>query len=88
MYYFCYRGRGNLREVQKDDFDLGRDGQGRKYVTIKVKRQTKNHKGDSLAHVDNKDGLVYELPGKFLGSTPIKDNWLIIPPANIVWEGI
>lgn len=66
LYYYCNRGRENLREVQKEDFELGRDGQGRKFVTLKIKRQTKNHRGDNLADVDHKDGRMYELPGIYI----------------------
>ena len=63
LFYFCNRGRENLREVQKEDFELGKDGQGRKFVAVKTKRQTKNHRGENLNDVNNKDGRMYELPG-------------------------
>ena len=44
LYYFCNRGRENLRDVQKEDFELKVDGQGRRYITLKFQRQTKNHR--------------------------------------------
>ena len=108
MYYFCNRGRENIRDVQKDDFELKGDSKGlryvrvkkglryvmikkglryarvkkglryvrfkkglryvrvkkgRRYVRLKVKRQTKNHRGDDLTDHDNKDGMMFEIPG-------------------------
>jgi hypothetical protein len=65
LYYFCNRGRENLRDVQKEDFELKVDGQRRRYITLKFQRQTKNHRGDNLTDVDMKDGRMYEMPGKF-----------------------
>jgi hypothetical protein len=49
-------GRENLRDVKQNDFELCRDGQGRKYVSVKVQRQTKNHRGDNLTDDNSKDG--------------------------------
>ena len=48
MYYFCNRGRENLREIQKDDFEIKNDSTGLKYVMMKKRRQTKNHRGDEF----------------------------------------
>lgn len=45
LYYFCKRGRENLRELQKRDFQLHMSAQGRRFFTVKS-RQTKNHRGD------------------------------------------
>ena len=41
LYYFCNRGRENIRDVKKDDFGLKRDAKGLRYVRVKVTRQTK-----------------------------------------------
>ena len=68
LFYFCNRGRENLRDVKKDDFELCRDGQGRKYVSVKVQRQTKNHRGDNLTDDNSKDGRMYEIPSRFQNS--------------------
>ena len=68
LFYFCNRGRENLRDVNKNDFELCRDGQGRKYVSVKVQRQTKNHRGDNLTDDNSKDGRMYEIPGRFQNS--------------------
>ena len=65
LYYFCKRGKENLRDVHKEDFELKVDGQGRRYITLKFQRQTKNHNGDNLTDIDIKDGRMYEMPGKF-----------------------
>jgi len=63
VYYFCNRGREHIRDVQKDDFELKRDSKGLRYVRIKVKRQTTNHRGDDLTDHDDKDGRMFEIPG-------------------------
>jgi hypothetical protein len=45
MFYFCRRGRQNLRELKKDDFDLKVNAQGQRYV-VKIKDElTKNPQG-------------------------------------------
>lgn len=64
MYYNCNRGRENVREVRKEDFEVNTDTLGRKYIRMKTKRQTKNHRGDDITDHDDKDGRVYENPGK------------------------
>lgn len=74
QFYFCSRGRENLREVQKADFELGRNGQDRKYVGLKIRRQTKNHRGENLADIDHSDGRMYELPGK---TSPVKISTIV-----------
>ena len=51
--------------MKKNDFELCRDGQGRKYVSVKVQRQTKNRRGDNLNDDNSKDGRMYEIPGRF-----------------------
>jgi hypothetical protein len=61
MYYFCNRGRENIRDVQKDDFDLKNDAKGLRYVLVKVSRQTKNHIGDDLMDKDDKDGRITDV---------------------------
>ncbi|CAC5389342.1 KCTD1_15 [Mytilus coruscus] len=63
LYYFCNRGRENIRDVQRDDFELKRDAKGLRYVRVKVVRQTKNQRGDDFTDVDDKDGRMYEIPG-------------------------
>lgn len=63
MYYNCNRGREHVREVRKEDFEVNTDTLGRKYIRMKTKRQTKNHRGDDITDHDDKDGRVYENPG-------------------------
>ena len=48
LYYYCHRGRENVRDVQKSDFEIKAYSQVRRYISIKKKRQTKNHRGDVL----------------------------------------
>ncbi|XP_062598942.1 uncharacterized protein LOC134260397 [Saccostrea cucullata] len=62
IYYFCNRGRENLRELQKTDFTVSVDSTGREYVTVK-ERQTKNHRGDDLQDMSSKQGRMYDKPG-------------------------
>ncbi|CAC5424986.1 unnamed protein product [Mytilus coruscus] len=57
------QGRENIRDVQRDDFELKRDAKGLRYGRVKVVRQTKNHRGDDFTDVDDKDGRMYEIPG-------------------------
>ena len=69
LYHSCNRGRENIRDVQRDDFELKRDAKGLGYVRVRVVRQSKNHRGDNLTDVDDKDGRMYEIPGKlFIGN--------------------
>ncbi|XP_069140976.1 uncharacterized protein KIAA1958-like [Argopecten irradians] len=61
LYYFCNRGRENLRDIKKSDFQISIDAEGRRYVTVNS-RQTKNHRGDDLRDKD-KEGRMYDQPG-------------------------
>jgi len=63
LYYFCNRGRENIRDVLKSDFEMKTDAKGLRYVQVKMVRQTENHRGDDLRDVDDKDGRMYEIPG-------------------------
>ena len=63
LYYFCNRGRENIEGVLKSDFEMKTDAKGLRYVQMKIVRQTKNHSGDDLRDVDDKDGRMYEIPG-------------------------
>jgi len=66
LYYFCNRGRENIRDVMKSDFEMKTDAKGLRYVRVKMVRQTKNHRGDNMTDVDDKDGRMYEIAGTFL----------------------
>ena len=46
MFYFCRRGRQNLRELKKDDFALKVNAQGQRYVVKTKDELTKNHRVD------------------------------------------
>ena len=63
LYFFCNRGRENLREVKTDDFKVCVDSTGKKYVEVCTKKQTKNHRGDDVTDVDKKEGRMYEKTG-------------------------
>ena len=58
VYYFCNRGRENIRDVQKDDFELKGDSKGLRYVRVrKGLRYVMIKKGLRYARV--KKGLRY-----------------------------
>ena len=63
LYFFCNRGRENLRELLKTDLTLSKDSSGREYVSLSHQRQTKNHRGD-VHDKDQKQGRMYDKPGK------------------------
>ncbi|KAK3082769.1 hypothetical protein FSP39_004871 [Pinctada imbricata] len=58
FYYFCNRGRENLRELQKEDFTVCVDSSGREYVTVR-----ENHRGDDLHDDSSKQARMYDKPG-------------------------
>lgn len=65
MYYFCNRGRENLREIQKDDFEIKNDSTELKYVMMTKRRQTKNHRGDEF-DIDEREARMYEKRGRYI----------------------
>lgn len=57
MLHFGRRGRENLRQLQRSDFAVQRDGEGSLYVYKTRDEQTKNHQSD-----DNRaEGRMYEI---------------------------
>ena len=50
----------------KSDFEMKTDAKGLRYVRVKMVRQTKNHRGDNMTDVDDRDGRMYEIAGTFL----------------------
>ncbi|XP_033756092.1 uncharacterized protein LOC117338811 [Pecten maximus] len=63
MYFFCKRGRENLRSLKKSDFVIRVDSQGKRYVVMKTEHQTKNHRGDDLQNEHFSQARMYEIPG-------------------------
>jgi len=49
MLYFCRRGRQNLRDLKKEDFRIGTDPDGVKYVYKAKDELTKNHRENDEA---------------------------------------
>ncbi|XP_014672132.1 PREDICTED: uncharacterized protein LOC106812703 [Priapulus caudatus] len=45
LFYFCRRGRENMRDLKVSDFEVASDEIGRRYVREKTSEQTKNHTG-------------------------------------------
>ena len=44
MFFFCRRGRQNLRELKRDDFAIKTNPQGLRCVVKKTDELTKNHR--------------------------------------------
>lgn len=61
MVHLCNRGRENLREMKRDDFQISCDSAAHRYISINDK-QTKNHHGDNTAEM-SQQGRMYETPG-------------------------
>ncbi|XP_062597494.1 uncharacterized protein LOC134258910 [Saccostrea cucullata] len=62
MLHFCNRGRENLRNMEKDDYVINVDADGRRFVVNNISRLTKNHRGDS-GDDDTNAARMYEQPG-------------------------
>lgn len=60
MLHFGRRGRENLRDLQRDDFAVTRDGQGALYAHKLRDELTKNHQTDDT----KSEGRMYEIKGK------------------------
>lgn len=62
MIHFGRRGRENIRNLERDDFAVTRDGEGSMYF-YKVKDElTKNHQTDDA----RTEGRMYEMKGIFI----------------------
>ena len=62
IFYFCRRGRENIRELEASDFEIKVDADNRCYV-VKVKsEQTKNHTGTTNEN-EGDGGRMYEIGG-------------------------
>lgn len=59
MLNFCNRGRENLRDLKKDDFEICSDG-NRDYVTLKSSKLTKNHRGDEKEQQSEDANRMYD----------------------------
>jgi hypothetical protein len=50
MLFFCRRGRQNLRQLKKDDFEIQTDAKGRRFVVkLTTDELTKNHRENDEA---------------------------------------
>ncbi|XP_021359161.1 uncharacterized protein LOC110454115 [Mizuhopecten yessoensis] len=62
LYYFCSRGRENLRGLKRSDFIVGVDSSGREYVAVRSKPK-KNYRGDDILDLDHEQSRMYDKPG-------------------------
>lgn len=60
MLYFCNRGRENLRDLTKSDFNFHGTGEN-KYISLRD-HSTKNHRGDIHDDMESQDGRLYVVP--------------------------
>ena len=59
MLHFGRRGRENLRQLRRSDFEVRQDAEGLMYVCKTKDEQTKNHQDDS----NMSKGRMYEIKG-------------------------
>ena len=57
MLYYCNRGRENLRDLQKSDFQI--HGSGDKTFVVLKDHSTKNHRGDENDCTESQGGRLY-----------------------------
>ncbi|XP_072176075.1 LOW QUALITY PROTEIN: zinc finger MYM-type protein 2-like [Diadema setosum] len=60
MLHLCNRGRENLRNFSKTDFDIATDSTNERYVYLASDKLTKNHRGESLDDSRSQQGRMYE----------------------------
>ena len=68
MLYFCNRGKENLRQMEKTDYVVNLDNDGRRFVSTSVSGLTKNHRGISTDD-DYDGGRMYQQPGMYCYNT-------------------
>ncbi|XP_072033396.1 uncharacterized protein [Amphiura filiformis] len=86
MLFMSQRGRENLREMEKDEFQVKVDANNRRYVTRIRDRLTKNHRvDDEKSHA----GLMYETP-QFPENCPVQafERYIshLNPGCNAFWQ--
>ncbi|XP_071500811.1 uncharacterized protein [Diadema antillarum] len=60
MLHLCNRGRENLRDFKKTDFEIGTDSSDRRYVYLAKDKLTKNHRGEKDDDARSQCGRMYE----------------------------
>ena len=61
MIYLCKCGRDNLREMNRRDFQISRDSEGKRYVSMSDK-SSRNHQGHK-SNGKRQKKRMYEMPG-------------------------
>ena len=59
MYYFCRRGRENLRSMTKETFSVKKDAEGSEYLTQCIDEVDKNHGSEAKPDETIGEGRVY-----------------------------
>lgn len=79
IYYFCHRGRQNIYDFTQDQFKIGYDPDGTRYVYQAINELDKNHGIDDTLPAN--DAFMYEQPGKIILKaivTPAQINVILI----------
>lgn len=63
IFYFCNRGRENLRGMKKSDYVIRKDHDSRRNVACTTAKPTKNHRGLNCNGDAQDGGKMYEQPG-------------------------
>jgi hypothetical protein len=62
-YYFARRGKEGLRNLTKDSFQVKKNADGKKYVTMTHNEETKKNKGDESNSMRGEFNVMVEEPG-------------------------
>ena len=83
MLYFCRRGRQNLRQLKKADFEVHTDATGAKFVSKVRDELTKNHREDDKAE---ERGVMYATEGVWCPVSSF-EKYLqhLNPKKRVVW---
>ena len=83
MLYFCRRGRQNLRQLKKADFEVHTDATGAKFVSNVRDELTKNHREDDKAE---EGGVMYATEGVWCPVSSL-EKYLqhLNPKKRVVW---
>ena len=79
MLFFCRRGRQNLRQLKKDDFEIQTDAKGRRFVVKTTDELTKNHRENDEAE---DGGIMMSNEGSFCPVPSFEKYLSHLNPAN------
>ena len=71
MLFFCRRGRQNLHQLKKTDFEIKVNSQGKRCVVKTTDELTKNHRAHDVQAEEG--GMMIANDGPFCRSDPLKN---------------